>query len=719
MVGPVLMLGTGCNSTPPPLKASAWCDNVQGGAPGTGDVLAALGQAHARVRFFGAQANTPMADAALVGALKAAGPIAGESTTEVGPNLKKLLASYAASLPNVCVVTADARALPVASVEMRKSVAIIHPGTGPVTLPAGLKAIAVDLRNLPSTNDLPGAIDAAFRAALRGTISLPTRVVRENDGLPDEAFGAGAPFSNQLTPLVPKDFTGLWGTRVPLAVLTGARITPYAAEWAFNLRYQRKAWLFGENVDAATAESAWSAVGSVGVAFRGSELGKSARWPDYMPTDRPTKELSAALDGLSGLSTPTAVSADIPSARDPLRSQDATTAPFDNTFDVHRARAALLVAQGTAQLFFPLFDVVGNSIDAVMRTGMADLEGSANLTREQVMTALGRMTVALKDAGAYPGDLVTAAAGVLPLSFDLVGPDLVVTRSSLATIKAGDILTAWNGLPMAQVLATELEVTSAATEPYRTLKAMRRLSFLNASVHLAFRSPEGAGYELDVAPQPAASLAGAVFPSRPSGLLTDHPGSEKLYYLNADGSQFSTSNFTATLQAAAGADGVVVDLRGAPALAAEDILPSFVQATFVGPLSLANIWLGPFVVEYGSNQLTVTPLAPNITRPVVLLVSHSSVGEAERIATALVDAARVTLVGRSTAGTVGDISAVRTPGGFYFSFTGWKFLHADHSNFAGLGLTPTAANWVAPAATDYEMGNDPELTRALAVLHGG
>ncbi|WP_437836060.1 S41 family peptidase [Sorangium sp. So ce1153] len=56
--------------------------------------------------------------------------------------------------------------------------------------------------------------------------------------------------------------------------------------------------------------------------------------------------------------------------------------------------------------------------------------------------------------------------------------------------------------------------------------------------------------------------------------------------------------------------------------------------------------------------------------PIVLLVGNGTLSAAEHFSLALVDANRVTVVGRGTAGTDGNITGVQLPGQFALSFTG-------------------------------------------------
>ena len=84
----------------------------------------------------------------------------------------------------------------------------------------------------------------------------------------------------------------------------------------------------------------------------------------------------------------------------------------------------------------------------------------------------------------------------------------------------------------------------------------------------------------------------------------------------------------------------------------------------------------------------------------------------------LVDAGRVTVVGRNSAGTNGNITGVELPGAFGFSFTGMDVRHADaaQSVFHGIGIVPDVE--VPLDAASLAAGVDPELEAAVAALLG-
>jgi hypothetical protein len=197
----VLMLGQACQA--PELDASApsereqqlgttpldWCLHTRGGAPGTRAIAIALSAAHAAFRFFGAEGRYSEVDQALASAL--------DENDALDPRgVASTLSRYSEALrQNVCNLIADGRPLPAARVERIGDVALIHPGTGSVSLPEGAQVAVVDLRQLPSGKGLREALEAAVAPALATPVSRPTRNVREHDGTAKRAPEDRCPFS--------------------------------------------------------------------------------------------------------------------------------------------------------------------------------------------------------------------------------------------------------------------------------------------------------------------------------------------------------------------------------------------------------------------------------------------------------------------------------------------------------------------------------------------
>lgn len=253
--------GTATAGAAPP----AWCDRVAGGPGGEQSIPVDTSAAAITVRAFGATSAFKPSDLALDAALEEQG-----SLTRAG--IRAALKRYAGGLDDVCALPGDNRTLGRARVVRRGKIAVVRPGVGEVRLPRRTKAVVVDLRNLPAERRLRHTLERAVAPALAAPDKPPVNWQRTHNGPVDEALSATNIYS---TGLAIEDAARLprTGTRdLPLVLLTSRRMAPEAAELAGRLRITRRAWIVGQDVHAAVAESDWRGVGAHGLAIRTTQL---------------------------------------------------------------------------------------------------------------------------------------------------------------------------------------------------------------------------------------------------------------------------------------------------------------------------------------------------------------------------------------------------------------------------------------------------------------
>lgn len=105
------------------------------------------------------------------------------------------------------------------------------------------------------------------------------------------------------------------------------------------------------------------------------------------------------------------------------------------------------------------------------------------------------------------------------------------------------------------------------------------------------------------------------------------------------------------------------------------------------------------------------------TLPVVPMVGPRSVSAAENFGGMLEDSGQITFVGRTSAGTNGNITGMPLPGGHHMLFTGMEVTHVDGSQFHGIVIVRDIE--VVPTREDWVAGRAPELEAAAAVFGGG
>lgn len=693
------------------LDPATWCDSVAGGPPGTRGLAADLSAAHADVRFFGSELDGGTADVALADALNAP-----DALTDGG--IAQTLADYKASLVNVCVVPASDAPVPAAKVELKGAVAVIHPGTGEVVVPAEAAAVAIDLRDLPNREDIEPGLEAAVAAALSGSSARGQWLIRSNVGLAPELKAYATPvLRTTFGKLTPFPLEGTAAHVLPLAVITGPKMGDAAAELAADLRLANKAWIIGSDVRMAVAESCWEGVGTLGIAYRCRELSSgSHRWPDAVRADYPIDQLDGTLSQLPSFSPPPSVGTVFTDERPLMEIADPTHRPEPTTTRLGDVRAALITAHGAARRFYPYLTTLGDTIDARLSETL-DAVGAAP-DRASALALLQRFGEALADGQAFASDLIDTSTDKLPLLLEQVAGEPVVRASGDTGVHPGDRIAAVDGVPFATWYEEVAPRLSASTEAFRLQRAFDLLVSREAAT-LTLVDVNGVSRDVSVGAQADSVLQdtrkGAM---AASGLLAG----TNLFYVNADGTRLATKDdLNKLLDQAKDADGLILDLRGRPVVDAYELAAAVLIQNFQSPLFHTPTWQGPLVFDPGTNQKAYNANSLSFDKKVAVLVGPSTVSNAEVAATAIWDQVegkspvRVTLVGRPTAGTAGNPTALSLPGDFGFVFTGVEMLHADGETvFAGAGITPDVT--AAPTQADLANGVDTELQAAITAL---
>ncbi|MFY2564065.1 S41 family peptidase [Corallococcus terminator] len=719
--GLLALLGgnAGAQALPP---SDDWCANGRAGPASALPAPVAMSAAHAQARFFGTGPHYVQADLSLVAALEGNTVDWDAATTH-----------YADAMESVCALEVSSQSLAPARVLGLGPIAFIRPGTGPLTLPRHTRAVVIDLRNLPQDPRLEEALARAIGVASNAPVTRLTERVRWHLGMTDEMSYYNV-YRNFIDVRTPEPLAATGHAQLPVALLTGPSLAPAAARFAVDLRMAQRAWLVGAPVHTSVAESRWMPVNARGLLIRTSRLeDPQGAIPDVVAAD-----LSLSTLGLSGATTDLPTSARASS----ITSLLGTPAPVDRTAPVVRkapserivfeetpppgassgiARADLVILHGATRLFFPYFHVVGDGIDARLLETLALVDATPVTRSSQTHRLLLRFNEVLKDGHGFVDDWNSdAPAGYFPVALEEVSGEPVIRRSALPDVHPGDTLVSVGGTPMSAWLAEEKAHASAATPGYLHDKAARRLVELQGPTTFGLRAVDGRLRSVQVQPQPRAVLRQVSGPAslRGAGSLADL-GAPELHYLNLAGEVLNTpAAFQAALAGAQGAQGLVLDMRGYPSISTYQLAERLITTPFRSPLFRYPLWTGPDTLEMFEDFYPWQPRStPSYAGPIVLLVGPRTGSAAENFSMMMRDAQRVTVVGRRSAGTNGNITYLLLPGLMSACFTGMEVLFQSRETFHGVGIVPDIE--VAPTASDIATGRDAELLRAIEYLRTG
>jgi hypothetical protein len=676
-------------------------------------------QAHANIRFFAPVESYAELDGALAEVMLAPNALDGSAA----------IRAYADRLPAVCAVDEAEGVLGDAEMYMVGSTLMVKPGYGEVLVPNIARLVAVDLRGLPAVAGLDEVLARSIAPAVLTPIPrLPARV-RSHFGMTDE-IGAATLFEGEIVEVERAPIEGSGLRDLPIVLLTDDQLAPAAAAFAIDLRVAQRGWIAGEDIPTRVAEARFSAIGDAGVFFRQMDLVTPAdcdtdlcmpvpsldrRLPDVIRADWRLAEPQLFATTALERQLPEPYVMDEEATRQPLGVIDPSSSFYFPEGNLGTGRAALLIAHGALDLFYPNFDVVGDRIDARLVETLEAVQGLNQFTGRPMWHLLRRFGEAVEDGQMYVST-PHASAGIVAARFDHIDGEPVVTQSLAPELVVGDALVAWDGVPIAQVYAKERLRTSAATAQYQDVLISRHLRWLDGPVALTLRSPDGGLRTEVVSPAPAASFAELPMAStRSSGWLSDM-GAADVFYLNLDEAVTgSDKEALAAIDEGLGAEAMVVDLRGSlavnPYVVTRRLTPNDLRTPRYG----VPTWTG---TERDVAWMQFTIRADDdasFDGPIVLLVGPQTVATAEEFAMIITRATRTTIVGRATAGTVGTPTGAGLPGGAKLGFTGVEVQWPEGGAFHGVGITPQLE--VVPSAVGIQMGVDEVLEAAVSALN--
>ncbi|RJS21962.1 peptidase S41 [Corallococcus sp. H22C18031201] len=698
-----------------------WCDFGRAGPATTLPAPVAMSAAHGQVRFFGMGRSDTEVDLALVSALEG-GPVNWDAAT----------VRYADTVEGVCALDVSLKTLRPAQVLSIGALAVIRPGTGALHLPRHARAAIIDLSDLPTAPGLDEALARAIGAVSTAPVARLSERVRFNVGMTDELTPENdyRAYTNyvDLHPREPYAATGQ--AELPVVLLAGPKLAPAAAQFAVDLRMARRAWLVGAPVHTEVAESKWMPVGAKGLFVRTSRLEDSAgAVPDVIPADLPLSLFGPGAAHLESLSSsPALQAATLLGAPPPVN----RTAPVTRGAPLERmplevmpppgaspgiARADLVIMHGAARLFFPYFSTVGDGIDGRLLETLATVDAAPVTQLGQIVRLLQRFSEVLHDGHAFVYPLERPIpAGYFGVMLEHVAGELVIRRSVQEDLHPGDTLTSIDGQPMSEWLDTEMATVSAATPGWKREAASRRLLSMNGPRTFGVRDVDGNTRFVRIQPQPQQVLGPPSW--RASGSLADL-GAPELQYINLANQVTGTiAEFRTALTAAQGASGLVIDMRGYPGINCYEVASRLIPTEFFTPIFRTPLWNGPEEFGWQDEVYPLEPLSsPSYGGPIVLLVGPNTISAAENFAMMLTAAHRVTVVGRQSAGTNGNVTYMLLPGRVTPRLTGMELLFPDRSHFHGVGIVPDFE--AGPTAEDLAAGRDAELLRAIEVLRTG
>ena len=373
------------------------------------------------------------------------------------------------------------------------------------------------------------------------------------------------------------------------------------------------------------------------------------------------------------------------------------------------------------EYWYPDRDVIGEDWDRVLAEFIPRL--AAVTTRDAYRLEMIALVARVNDGHANVWNSLDARppwgecrAPIVPRPVEgryVVGGYTDPARGKASGLEIGDEIVEVDGIPVDSLAAVWTPYYGASNESARRRDLARSLA----------KGPCGscqitvvrAGKRLDVAAaRDSASLMA-------KGASThDLPGdtfrllARDVAYLKL--SSVAVKDIPSYLERALGTKCLVVDIRNYPSefvpfalgghLVAHDT--PFVRFTH-GDLANpgAFVWTPPLSIE---------PIAPRYEGTVVILVDETSQSQAEYTAMALRAAPGAIVVGSTTAGADGNVSAIPLPGGLRGMISGIGVFYPDKTPTQRVGIVPNVT--VSPTVEGIRAGRDEVLEAALKHVLG-
>lgn len=709
---------------PPALPSTNWCDRAVGGAPSSLDPSLALSDTHARVRFFGAHNDYTRADSALTEALE------DWHDFSTPPALDK----YAAALEGVCQLSSTDATLGQLEVDVVEDVAFVSPGAGTLTLPDEVDAVIIDLRDVSEVDGLQDALSHILETTSSAPITLSSYSQRRHNGLIDEVFsprrGGQNIYTMEMSTTAPSALEARGDKTYKLAVWVDDDLPPTAAAFAGSLKLQGEALLLGEDIHAAVAESSWVSIGGdQGVLYRHKNYlsGAVTRWPDVIPANLRVWQKEQAITAINELSAFRPIILP-PATRPAVEAFDPVMFTQDRDVTAGSIRASLITAHGAADLFFAYFDEVGRGIDHGLEELLADIDLERANTRAHQHQLLARLMHHVHDGHAWVQDHSpnptsnNYGAKLLPLRIEHVAKAPHVEWSGAPDVNIGDKIIKIDGVDVADIYDAKRAYASAATPENELYQLSYDLLPRYENVDIELEAPDGTRRTVTVAPVTyTRDLANKLYgarSSRQAGWLTEL-GYPDVYYVNLDAGVISAdSQLFSILPDLADAQHVVLDMRGYPGVwnSLYQLAGLIVGSAYAAPRFGTPTHTGPDHFE----QLEAQGTYPgpwqglSFTGNAALLVGPRTQSAAENFSMGLVTEQAVTVVGRQSSGSNGNITGLLLPGRFAVTFTGLDVRYSDGQAFHARGIQPDLKS--ERSAQDLIDGVDRELLDAAQLL---
>jgi C-terminal processing protease CtpA/Prc len=278
----------------------------------------------------------------------------------------------------------------------------------------------------------------------------------------------------------------------------------------------------------------------------------------------------------------------------------------------------------------------------------------------------------------------------------------------------GDVISALDSVSVSSLIGTWSQYYAASNEPTQLRDIARNITRGDCSLIKIRGRRESEEFEITTKRLPATG-------SDIGGSTRDLPGatfrllSDKVAYLKL--SSVKAADVPRQIEAAAGTKGLIIDIRNYPS---EFVVFALGSLLVERETQFARFTQGdlsnPGAFHWRPSVSSLSPQKPHYPGKVVILIDEVSQSQAEYTSMALRVSPRATVVGSTTAGADGNVSAIPLPGGYRSMISGLGVFYPDKRPTQRIGIIPDVER--KPTIAGIRAGRDEVLEEAVRQILG-
>ena len=323
-------------------------------------------------------------------------------------------------------------------------------------------------------------------------------------------------------------------------------------------------------------------------------------------------------------------------------------------------------------------------------------------------------------AGLWPPDVRPPVGNCqLPVNVRFVEGLAVISGFSPADssnhteMKIGDVITELDAVPVGKLVESWKPYYSASNDVARLRDIGRSMTRGECGESNIGVRREGQELKLRVQRIPSAGTGSRI-------ATHDLPGpafrllSKDVAYLKL--SSVKIADAAHYVEQAAGTKGLIIDIRNYPSEFVVFALGSLLVSSETQFVRFTDGDLANAGAFHWTKPLTLSPQQPHYPGRIVILVDETSLSRAEYTSMAFRSVPGAIVVGSTTAGADGNVSAFVLPGDLHTSISGIGVFYPDKRPTQGIGIVPDVV--VKPTIAGIRTGSDEVLEEALRQILG-